>query len=497
MTPRKAAGPADSPATTPESPPKTRRTPTKATKSAAKTPAKRAPTKKTTATATASTTAASRRPSRASDPIHDVVVIGGGPAGSSCAYWLAQAGWDVVVVEKKHFPRVKTCGDGLTPRAVRQLADMGIEDALAGSHKYSGLRAHGFGQSVEMQWPEHPHFPSYGYTITRHDLDGLVADRAVQAGATLLAGTEVVAPNIDEAAGPSPTLPVLTGVTVKDKDKAGSPERQLKARYVVVADGANSRIGRMLGTTRQRDLPLGMALRGYYSSDRHDDPFIESHLDIRDADGAVVPGYGWIFPMGDGRVNVGVGVLSSDQRWRGVNTSSLMDAFVSYAPKSWGLSPETCLGPPTGGKLPMCLSVGPRSGGNVVLVGDAAGSINPFNGEGISAGYETGRLAAAALGHALTGQGSAALADYDRQLSLAYGPYFKVARAFVHLISNPQAMKACVSIGMRSEYFMSQLLRIMANLMRPDAAGPAEIGYRAMELVSRYVIPDPGDLSAA
>jgi flavin-dependent dehydrogenase len=175
-----------------------------------------------------------------------------------------------------------------------------------------------------------------------------------------------------------------------------------------------------------------------------------------------------------------------------------MDAFVDFAPKSWGLSPETCLGPPTGGKLPMCLSVGPRAGGNIVLVGDAAGSINPFNGEGISAGYETGRLAAAALGHALTGQGSAALADYDRQLALAYGPYFKVARAFVHLISNPQAMKACVSIGMRSEYFMSQLLRIMANLMRPDSAGPAEIGYRAMELVSRYMIPDPtGDLSAA
>ena len=423
-------------------------------------------------------------------------MVGGGPAGSSCAYWLAEAGWDVVVVEKKHFPRVKTCGDGLTPRAVRQLADMGLEEALAGSHKYTGLRAWGFGLSVEMQWPEHPNFPGYGYTITRHDLDGMVAEQAVKAGATLLMDTEVMAPLIDEAAGPSPTLPTLTGVTVKEK---GGVERPLKARYVVVADGANSRIGRMLGTTRRRDLPLGMALRGYYSSDRHDDQFIESHLDIRDADGAVVPGYGWIFPMGDGRVNVGVGVLSSDQRWRGVNTSRLMDAFVDFAPDSWGLSPETCLGPPTGGKLPMCFSVGPRAGGNVLLAGDAAGSINPFNGEGISYGYETGRLAAAALGHALTGQGPTALAEYDRQLVSAYGPYYKVARAFVHLISNPQAMKACVSIGMRSEYFMSQLLRIMANLMRPDAAGPAEIGYRAMELVSRFVIADPadGDLSAA
>jgi geranylgeranyl reductase family protein len=416
-----------------------------------------------------------------------VVVIGGGPSGSSCGYWLADAGWDVVVVEKKHFPRVKTCGDGLTPRAVRQLADMGLEEALAGSHKYSGLRAYGFGQSLEMQWPEHPNFPSYGYTITRHDLDGLVADRAVKSGATLLAGTEVVAPIIDEAAGPSaasgPTLPQLLGVRVKDKETGATSD--VHARYVVVADGANSRVGRMLGTNRRRDLPLGMALRGYYLSDRHDDPFIESHLDIRDAEGNVVPGYGWIFPMGDGRVNVGVGLLSTDRRWKGVNTSHLMETFVEFAPESWGLTPESCLGPPTGGKLPMGLSIGPRSGANVLLAGDAAGTVNPFNGEGIAYGYETGRFAAAALGHALSGEGHTALSQYDRQLQAAYGPYYKVARAFVRMISNPETMKLCVGVGMRSELLMTQLLRIMANLMRPDAAGPAEIGFRAMELISR------------
>jgi geranylgeranyl reductase family protein len=413
-------------------------------------------------------------------------VVGGGPSGSSCAYWLADAGWDVVVVEKKHFPRVKTCGDGLTPRAVRQLADMGLEDALAGSHKYGGLRAYGFGRSLEMQWPAHPNFPSYGYTITRHDLDRLVADGAVKAGATLLAGTEVVSPIIDEAGIPSAapsSLPQLRGVTVKDKETGAT--REIKARYVVVADGANSRVGRMLGTNRRRDLPLGMALRGYYLSDRHDDPFIESHLDIRDAEGNVVPGYGWIFPMGDGRVNVGVGLLSTDRRWKGVNTSHLMELFVEQAPESWGLTPEACLDPPTGGKLPMGLSIGPRSGANVLLAGDAAGTINPFNGEGIAYGYETGRFAAAALGHALSGEGPAALSEYDQQLQAAYGPYYKVARAFVRMISNPETMKLCVGIGMHSELLMSQLLRIMANLMRPDAAGPAEIGFRAMELISR------------
>src|SRR6202042_2083564 len=146
------------------------------------------------------------------------------------------------------------------------------------------------------------------------------------------------------------SLPTLSGVLVKEK---GAREaRPIKARYVVVADGSNSRIGRMLGTSRRRELPMGMALRGYYHSERHDDPFIESHLDIRDAEGNVVPGYGWIFPMGDGRVNVGVGLLSTDQRWKGLNTSHLMDAFVAFAPESWGIRPETSLGPPAAPSTP-------------------------------------------------------------------------------------------------------------------------------------------------
>ena len=148
------------------------------------------------------------------------------------------------------------------------------------------------------------------------------------------------------------------------KEKATGATRAVRARYVVVADGANSRFGRALGTARDRDQPMGMALRGYYTSPGHDQPFIESHLDIRDADGGVVPGYGWIFPLGDGRVNVGVGLLATDRRWKGLNTSTLMEHFVAYAPAEWELSPATALGSPTGGKLPMGLAVGPADRGH-------------------------------------------------------------------------------------------------------------------------------------
>jgi geranylgeranyl reductase family protein len=439
---------------------------------------------------------------------HDVLVVGAGPSGASCAYWLADAGWDVAVVERKQFPREKTCGDGLTPRAVRQLADMGLEEALEGSHRYEGLRSCAWGQTLELRWPDHPVFPPYGYTITRHDLDGLVAERAVKAGATLHQHVEAVRPILaedgaavhdgDEGAGddgaePARTsLPGCAGVLVRDTTTGET--REIRARYVVVADGSNSRIGRALGSARAKGYPLGMALRGYYRSPRHDDPYIESHLDIRDAKGDAVPGYGWIFPLGDGRVNVGVGLLSTDQRWKGMNTSRLMEAFVAHAPGSWGLTPEASCGPPTGGKLPMSLAVGPHTGPNVLLVGDASGAINPFNGEGIAYGYETGRIAAAHVADALGGEGAGALARFERYLADAYGDYYRVGRAFVHLISNPKAMHFCVAIGMRSETFMGELMRIMANLMRPDAPGAAEIGYDALVRIAQST---PDSLAAA
>jgi len=417
--------------------------------------------------------------------VHDVLVVGGGPSGSSCAYWLAEAGWDVALVEKKVFPRAKTCGDGLTPRSVRQLADMGVESSLAGAHRYGGLRAHAFGRVLDLPWPEHPSFPPYGYVITRHDLDALVNERASKAGATVWQGTEALEPIVDDTVSVpgGAGLPSCVGAVVRDG--ATGQVREVRARYVVVADGANSRFGRALGTSRDRRQPMGMALRGYYASPGHDRPYIESHLDIRDGEGNVVPGYGWIFPLGDGRVNVGVGLLSTDRRWKGVNTSTLMEHFVAWAPKEWELSAATARGPATGGKLPMGLAVGPRVGATTLVVGDAAGTINPFNGEGIAYGYETGRLAAASLGEALSGDGTSALLRYEDRLEEAYGLYYRVARAFIRVIAHPELMRLCVGTGMRSEPLMSWILRIMSNLVRPDETGPAEAAYRALATIAR------------
>jgi geranylgeranyl reductase family protein len=406
---------------------------------------------------------------------HDVLVVGGGPSGAACAYWLAEAGHDVLLVEKKRYPREKTCGDGLTPRSVRQLEDMGLGERLVEHHRFEGLRSIAFGRTLELRWPAHPEYPSYGYVVTRKDLDHLVAEQAVKSGATLWQDTEAVAP-VHEAG-------LLRGAVVKRKDTGGT--EQVRARFTVVADGANSRFGRALGTTRNRAYPLGMAIRGYYESPRHDEPWIESHLDIHDRSGNVLPGYGWIFPVGDGRVNVGVGLLSTFNQWKDVNTSHLMDAFVAQAPESWGIRPETSCGPATGGRLPMALSVGPHVGPTSLVIGDAGGAVNPFNGEGIAYAYETGRMAAECLSSALATGSGLALQEYERRLREEYELYYKVARAFVRIIGRPELMRLLVSTGMRSRTLMEWVLRIMANLLRPDELGGAEAAYRVVAAIAR------------
>jgi flavin-dependent dehydrogenase len=233
-----------------------------------------------------------------------------------------------------------------------------------------------------------------------------------------------------------------------------------------------------------------MAIRGYFTSPHHDEPWIESHLDLRDREGNHMPGYGWIFPVGDGTVNVGAGLLDTFSGFNAVNTSKLMEAFVATAPARWGISPATSCGPPTGGKLPTGGSVLPKVGPTWIVAGDAAGSINPFNGEGIAYGYETGRMAALAVSDALRSGDGLALARYPEQLEDAYGLYFKVARTFVTLIGNPAVMRELTRVGMHSRTLMEWVLRIMANLLRPDELGPAEAAYAAVEAIVR-TLPDP------
>jgi menaquinone-9 beta-reductase len=416
-----------------------------------------------------------------SDHRHDVLVIGGGPAGSAAGFWLAKAGRDVCVLERKAFPRDKTCGDGLTPRAVHQLRDMGLEPAIAAHHhRHDGLRAIAHGITLELPWPDHPVYPSYGYVVRRRDLDAMVADHAVAAGATVRGATEALRPIVRDG--------LVTGAVVKDKETGET--RDIHARYVIVADGSLSRFGRALGTSRNRAYPQGIAIRGYYESPLSADPWIESALDVHDREGRSMPGYGWIFPLGDGTINVGIGLLSTFKGYRDVNTSHLMTEWAATAPEHWGIDPDAILAPATGGRLPMAGSVAPKVGPNWLIVGDAAGSINPFNGEGIDYAYETARMAAGLVDEALLAGTAQPLQRYTTLLDDEYGLYFKVARTFAKIIGQPVLMRELTRVGMRSQSLMEWVLRIMANLLRDDELGPAEAAYRAVAHLAR-TLPDP------
>jgi geranylgeranyl reductase family protein len=407
----------------------------------------------------------------------DILVVGGGPAGSAAAYWLASAGHSVVVAEKKVFPREKTCGDGLTPRAVHQLDEMGLTDKLTQYHRFEGLRAIAHGRTIEMQWPSHPVFPSHGYVVRRRDLDEFVADNAAEAGATILAGHEATAPILRDG--------LVRGATLLRKSDGETVE--VEARYVVIADGANSRFGRALGTARNRSYPQGIAIRGYFESPMHADPWIESALDVRDRNGNSMPGYGWVFPVGDGTINVGIGLLSTFRDYKSVNTTHLMDEWAHTLPEHWGIDADSPIAPATGGRLPMAGSVNPKVGPTWIVVGDAAGSINPFNGEGIDYAYETGRMAAELLSEALTTGTGRPLQRYPELLDETYGLYFKVARIFVKAIGRPALMREMTRVGMHSQTLMEWVLRIMANLLRPDELGPAEAVYKAAAALARAV----------
>jgi geranylgeranyl reductase family protein len=409
----------------------------------------------------------------------DVLVIGAGPAGASAGYWLARAGHDVTLLERKEFPREKTCGDGLTPRAVKQLEDMGLGADLARHHRYDGLRATAHGRALELRWPTHPVYPRHGYVVRRRDLDRMVAHRARDAGAALRTHHEATAAIVE----PGPDGPEVRGALVTDHD-AGETVAY-RARHVVVADGANSRIGRALGTARRREWPYGTAIRTYWESPRHAEPWIESALDVQDRDGNSLPGYGWIFPVGDGTINVGVGLLSTFKRFRDVNTSHVLSSYAEMIADDWGIDPGAPERRATSGKIPMGGSVGPKVGVRHVVVGDAAGSVNPFNGEGIDYAYETARMAATVISEALATGDPRALARYETMLRDEYGQYFKVARLFARVIGRPALMRELARVGIHSRTLMEWVLRIMANLLRPDEIGPAEAAYKAAAALVR------------
>src|SRR3954447_22606001 len=395
-----------------------------------------------------------------------VIVVGAGPGGSTAAFHLAQAGVDVLVCEKSQFPREKVCGDGLTPRAVKQLVAMGVETSPEqGWIKNHGLRIIGGGMRIEMPWPDLASFPGYGLVRPRQDFDEVLVRTAQKAGARLLENTTVTGPVLDERTGR------VCGVTTVSKDSG--EQATYRAPLVLVADGGSSRFSLALGLRRREDRPMGVAYRRYFVSPRHDDDWLESWLELWDgepgADGSrLLPGYGWIFGVGDGTSNVGLGILNTSDAFGRTDYRAMLDRWLAHVPEEWGFVEDNATGPTRGAALPMAFNRKPHYADGVMLVGDAGGMVNPMNGEGIAYAMESGKLAAEVVAQAAAEvdevRRERTLAGYRAALDAEYGGYYTVGRLFVKAIGHPSVMRLVTRHGLPHPTLMRFCLKLLANL---------------------------------
>jgi menaquinone-9 beta-reductase len=345
---------------------------------------------------------------------------------------------------------------------------MGLRDEYRSWSRSAGLKVHGGGHVVELPWPELTGLPSFGLARPRTDFDELLARTAERAGAKLWAGTEVVGPLVEHG--------LVRGAVVR---REGEDPVDVRAEVVVAADGASSRFAQALGLSRDEQRPIGVAMRQYYRTERDTDPWIDSYLELRRGDD-LLPGYGWVFPLADGTVNVGVGLLNTSAHFGNLNYKQLLRDWVPTVGPEWGFSADDAVARPRSAPLPMGASRHPPLHRGVLFVGDAAGLVNPFNGEGIDYAMESGQLAAE-VGLAVLESGDRSrLGAYRTAVERGFGSYFAIGRLFVRLIGDPRFMKAATRYGLPRPTLMKLVLKLLANLYEPARGDASDHVVRAL-----------------
>ena len=423
----------------------------------------------------------------------EVVIVGAGPAGAAAAFHAASAGWDTLVIDMADHlsqPRDKTCGDGLTPRAVGALQAMGAEHLLEGHPHIKGLKLHGFGGSITAPWPEHPQFPARGSAIPRSDFDAGLLRHAVNAGARFVGGIKAVDVSSDgQVVTCTPQGQAGAARSQAGRSQAGAAGAAeaatltIRAEFLVLAEGVRSTIARKLGVQWERGLVHAIAARSYVETPHADEPWIHSHLELRDEEGVAQPGYGWIFPLGaptvggqagngedaspTPQVNLGCGALTTSHRPAKVNTKKLLVHYANQVREEWELgSPQRI----TSALLPMGGAVTRVAGRRWAVIGDSAALVNPLNGEGIDYGLESARFLVELLGDARRNPDGLSYM-WPERLRREYGDAFALARRLGLLLTMPGLLAAIGPVGMRgplAHTVMNSAARLMGNLVTPQ-----------------------------
>ena len=389
--------------------------------------------------------------------VFDCVVVGGGPSGTVAAIAAQRAGFSTLLVDAAEHGRDKTCGDGLTPRAVHTLRTLGLESVLP-DYRNQGLKLHGYGGDVTAPWPD-SHYGTFGSASPRKLFDAALIDQATAAGATVWTGCAAHDADFDAHGA----------ITAVHTDRG-----PVRTRWVIVADGVRSPFGKRLGRTWHKDQVYGIAARSYCTSPHSEEPWMHSHVELRDPAGEIQPGYGWIFPLGDGTVNLGCGALSTDARPAKVNTKKLLAHYAREQSADWGLGEPQEV---TSALLPMGGAVSNVAGPNWALIGDAAACVNPLNGEGIDYGMETAVMAV----ELLADRADLTLA-WPYVLHRAYGDAFALARTAARLLTYPQFLPAAGPLALRGlggRYLMPAAARLMGNLITEEDTDLVARAWRA------------------
>jgi len=382
--------------------------------------------------------------------LYDVAVIGAGPGGSAAAHYLAKSGLDVLLLDKSEFPRDKTCGDGLTPRALHVLDDMGILDEVrSAGFQINGLELHArAGNSLRAPIPTHPQYPDHLLIVPRLKLDDTIRRRAITSGAQFEAPLRVrgIETHADR-------LRIHTDAT----------GRLFEARVGILAIGANMRLLRELGILKRQPKMI-LAARAYYEGMAGISDHVEAHFA-----GVPLPGYGWVFPTSHTAANVGLGFWQTSMPWRRMPGSArfAMDEFLRHPKLSPRLADAEQLGPIKSYPLRIDFASAPTYAERILLVGETAGLVSPLTGEGIDFALESGQIAASYLVDAFA-RGDFAMAGYDRLLRQEFQSIFRFLDYARRFYINPLLMGRTIAVAKHRPELKRLLVNVLMSQQHPS-----------------------------